>query len=330
MYSQAISSSSPSCLIFLLDQSFSMAESLPGSTTTKAQALADALNRSLVELISWAWHGATLGHYFDIGVLGYTTDRSGTPQVRSLLPGPLAGRDLVSVVELANNPLAVDVCQSDDGSGNLIELKFPIWYRVAPTTTMLGTPTCAGLHRCRDIAAAWVATHASSFPPAVVHVTDGEATDGDPEPAAEELKAVATQDGNLLLCSWQLCALAKSTTIFPTAERPLAGDWARLLFRMSSVLPSQSRQLFEARGIPAGPGARCLAINGDATQMLALYRTDDEVMLTLDRDEPTATTSAVPTSGPRPPYRVPRCPACDRKAPGLPGKRYCMVCDRTF
>src|SRR5262245_18251572 len=122
MYSQTISPSSPSCLIFLLDQSFSMGESLAGSTQTKASALADAVNRSIVELIAWAWQGTAPAPCFDVGVIGYTTDRAGKPQVRSLLSGPLAGRDLVGVGDLHYNPLAVEVCPVDNGAGGLTEI----------------------------------------------------------------------------------------------------------------------------------------------------------------------------------------------------------------
>ena len=49
---------------------------------------------------------------------------------------------------------------------------------------------CAALEYVRTSWRPWCASHPGSFPPVVIHLTDGEATDGDPEPAAEALKGL--------------------------------------------------------------------------------------------------------------------------------------------
>ena len=45
----------------------------------------------------------------------------------------------------------------------------------------------------------WICDHPSSYPPMVISVTDGAATDGDPVPLAEEIMAMETNDGNVLI-----------------------------------------------------------------------------------------------------------------------------------
>src|SRR5262249_5046515 len=146
--------------------------------------------------------------YFDVGVIGYTTDRSTPPKplVGPMLQGAngtLSGRDLVSVVDLVDDPLVIEERQKlvDDGAGGLIStaFKLPVWYRKPPDAAMNGGPTGAALEYVKNIASAWCDSHRSSFPPVVIHLTDGEANDGDPEPRAEGLKALSTQDGSLLL-----------------------------------------------------------------------------------------------------------------------------------
>ena len=41
----------------------------------------------------------------------------------------------------------------------------------------------------------WIAEHRDSFPPVVVHITDGESQEGDPRPYADPLRELATEDG---------------------------------------------------------------------------------------------------------------------------------------
>ena len=44
----------------------------------------------------------------------------------------------------------------------------------------------------------WCDAHPDSYPPTVLHVTDGEPTDGDPEPMAEQIRHIGTEDGDIL------------------------------------------------------------------------------------------------------------------------------------
>ena len=75
----------------------------------------------------------------------------------------------------------------------------------------------------------------------IVHLTDGEPTDGDPEPYAEAIKSLATEDGELLLFNCHLSTSSASPVVFPVSESMLTDDYAKLLFRISSELPDSLR-----------------------------------------------------------------------------------------
>jgi len=72
----------------------------------------------------------------------------------------------------------------DDGAGGLVEqkIRFPIWFDPVANG---GTPMCQALMRAQDILRTWFAQHPGCFPPIVINITDGEATDGDPLVAAD-------------------------------------------------------------------------------------------------------------------------------------------------
>ncbi|WP_235986657.1 hypothetical protein [Burkholderia contaminans] len=70
-YQAAIQRSDPTALLFLIDQSGSMEDKMAGSERTKAQFVADVLNRTLANLIVRCRKSDGVRDYFDIGVIGY-------------------------------------------------------------------------------------------------------------------------------------------------------------------------------------------------------------------------------------------------------------------
>lgn len=271
MYSKSVERANPGCIIFLVDQSFSMTDGIAGSTKPKIETVATAINRFLGELITMCEKGEDKPrHYFDIGVLGYTTDKTGVPMIGPLFTGALAGRDLASVVELYDNPLDIEIRQKDDGVGGLVEIKFPVWYRPPSPENMAGTPMCGVMQRCYQIASDWCLAHPGSFPPVVINLTDGESTDGNPEPVAEQLRALGTQEGTLLLFNCHLSSSMAEPVLLPTSDQQFVDDYAKMLFHMSSPLPEKLREMAEVKHLPAAPGARGMAFNADSTCMLKL------------------------------------------------------------
>jgi hypothetical protein len=120
-YLAQISRSNPTAFVFLLDQSSSMLEPFGGEPEkSKAAGVADALNRLLQNLVLKCAKADGIRDFFHVGVISYGG------QVASAFGGGLAGRNLVPISELANNPLRVDVRarKVDDGAGGLIEQQF--------------------------------------------------------------------------------------------------------------------------------------------------------------------------------------------------------------
>ncbi len=183
-YQKSASRASPRCVIFLIDQSYSMNNGIAGTARPKIDAIATAINRFIADLITLCQKSdEEPRNDFEVGVIGYTTDRSDPPNaivgpVLAGEKGTLNGRDLVSVSDLHNDPLATEERQKmvDDGAGCLLSTKvgLPVWYRRPPKGVMSGTPMCAALDYVRIFAAEWCANHPNGFPPVVIHLTDGE------------------------------------------------------------------------------------------------------------------------------------------------------------
>ncbi len=264
-YSAEISRSNPSMFLFLIDQSGSMDDSFGAgeSGRKKADGVADAVNRLLQNLVIKCAKQEGVRDYYDVGVIGYGG------KVSAALSGTLAGRDLVPISELADAPARVEerARKVEDGAGGLVDesVKFPVWF---DPVAKGGTPMCEALSKARDITAGWAQTHGGSFPPVVMNITDGESTDGDPSSAAAALTEVQTSDGNVLLFNLHLSSSAASPIQFPDAETNLPDEYAKLLFRMSSHLPSHMRSIAAQEGMAVTDGSRGFVFNADMVSVI--------------------------------------------------------------
>jgi hypothetical protein len=264
-YSQEISRQNKACFLFLLDQSFSMEEPLGSSPRRKCDELVTAINGWLQNMAIRASGDEGIKDWMDVGVLGYRTDRGANPIIESALLGPLAGRALVSITDIGNAPARIDTRSqviADEETGEKIEVpcEVPVW--VDPVAEG-GTPMCHMLYRAHEILSEWIARHPRSFPPIVVHITDGESQDGDPIPYADAVKSLATQDGNVLVFNCHLSMTAADPFMFPASDQNLPDDLARVLFHMSSLLPEPFVRHASAEGFRLPDGARGMAFNAD-------------------------------------------------------------------
>jgi hypothetical protein len=288
-YSAEISRSNPSCFLFLIDQSGSMQDFIdpagapavdrpPGadapptaapSGRTKAQGVADAINRLLQNLVIKCAKSEGVRDYYHVGVLGYGGDMTAN-RVEPAFSGALAGRELVPIGEIANSPARIDerTKKVDDGAGGLVEqkIKFPIWFEPVANG---GTPMSQAFNRAHSILRGWIGQHAPSFPPIVINITDGEATDGDPAAAAELVKSLATNDGNCLLFNVHISSRGGAPLEYPDAEGSLPDEFSRLLFNMSSILPTYMQAMARQEGIRATETTRGFVFNAD---MVAVIR----------------------------------------------------------
>lgn len=264
-YRQEISRQNKACFLFLLDQSFSMEEPLGGGVNRKCDELCTAINGWLQNMAIRASGDQGIKDWMDIGVFGYRTDPHGNPIIESALQGPLAGRPIVSISEIGMNPARIEQRVQyipDETTGEMFEMPcdVPVW--VDPKSEG-GTPMCNMLYMAHQFLSEWIAAHPYSFPPIVVHITDGESQDGDPRPYAQALTSLATQDGNVLLFNCHLSMMASEGFMFPASPMGLPDPLAEVLFEMSSVLPESFYQHAVMEGLPLQPGARGMAFNAD-------------------------------------------------------------------
>lgn len=264
-YSQEISRQNKACFLFLLDQSFSMEEPLGNSSNRKCDELITAINGWLQNMAIRASGDEGIKDWMDVGVFGYRTDPGANPIIESALQGRLAGRTLVSITEIGENPVRIDTRSQyipDEETGEMIEVpcEVPVW--VDPVAEG-GTPMCHMLYRAHETLGQWIARHPRSFPPIVVHITDGESQDGDPIPYADAVKGLATEDGSVLLFNCHLSMTAADPFMFPASEQGLPDELARVLFRMSSVLPDPFYRHAVMEGFQLQPSARGMAFNAD-------------------------------------------------------------------
>jgi len=266
MYKAEISERTPSCFLFMIDQSGSMQDPVGGSESdgkNKAKAVADAVNRLLREVVLRCAAAERIKDRFEVGVIGYGS------KVGPAFCGDLSGRDLVRLSEVATHPARIDprTKKVEDGTGGLVEQKvqIPIWFDPVADG---GTPMCAALQRTTSILEPWVNAHRASYPPIVINITDGESTDGDPSQAAAALKALATDDGSVLFYNLHLSSTPAPTSLFPDPDQSLPDQFARLLFDMSSPLPQQTRIAASERGYNVTEQARGFVFNGDGVVLV--------------------------------------------------------------
>lgn len=263
-YSAEISRVNPSCFLFLIDQSGSMVEPIAGGDNKrKCDSVADAINRLLHNLIIKCARGEGVRNFYEVCVIGYGNT------VAPAFSGKLAGRELVPIAEVATAPARVEerIKEVDDGAGGIItrKIKFPIWFE--PQAKGF-TPMGQALSLAHKILSAWVGQHQNSYPPIVINITDGEATDTGPVPQAEALRSLATFDGNALLFNCHISNRPSAPIIFPESDGGLPDELARTLFAVSSELPASLREMARNENVVIGEGARGFAFNADLVELI--------------------------------------------------------------
>jgi hypothetical protein len=260
-YKAEISRDNPSCFLFLIDQSKSMEDEISAGDTTqpKANGVADSINRWLQELSIKCAKSEGVRNYYHVGVIGYGKN------VGPSFVGKLAGRELVPISEIAENPARLEgkTKKTPDGAGGLVEqsVRMPVWFDPVADG---GTPMCRAAGQAEKILKTWISQHRNGFPPIVIHITDGESTDGD---AAARLRAItnlSTSDGNVMLFNVHLSANPSAAPVsFPNAPDALPDEYAQMLFETASPLTPAMRSLAKEHGFKTTDKSRCFVLNAD-------------------------------------------------------------------
>ncbi|MEO1630783.1 MAG: vWA domain-containing protein, partial [Bacteroidota bacterium] len=207
-YSAEISRTQPVAFLLLLDQSASMQDPFGGAeqqgdaAPSKARVLADTVNRLLQNLILRCAKEDGVRDYFHVAAIGYGE------RVEALIRSD-ASADvdpaMVPVSALADRPLRLEprTKTMPDGRGGTVDrvVQTPVWLDPYAKN---GTPMCQALDYATQVARTWIDAYPRAFPPVVLNITDGEATDGDPLRYAQQLRSFGSDDGEVLLLNVHL------------------------------------------------------------------------------------------------------------------------------
>ncbi len=263
-YSAEISRANPSCFLFLIDQSGSMADPFPADPgKRKADGVADAINRLLQNLVIKCAKAEGVRDYYYVGVLGYGE------KISPAFGGALAGQQLVPVSQVADNPVRIEerTKKVDDGAGGIIEqkVKFPIWFDPVANK---GTPMREAFTQANGILSKFLADHPYCFPPVVIHISDGESTDGDPTEEMNKVTQLCSSDGNVLLFNLHISDKAAQPIAFPNGVAGVPDQYAQLLFNTASQLTPFMESVAKEQGFSVQPGAKGFVFNGDLTLVI--------------------------------------------------------------
>ena len=265
-YTAAISRTSPSCFLFVIDQSASMDEAIDGGPP-KSRFLSDVLNKTLYQVVIRCTRADGVRNYFEIGVIAYGGSNVGTgfrAGLESSIVHPL------SAIEATPLRIEERFKKVSDGVGGFVDqpVKFPVWFEPVSSG---GTPMCEALRRTAEVLVDWCDSNPHSYPPTVIHVTDGQSTDGDPEEIADNLKLISTDDGACLLFNLHISAGSGERILFPASEADLPDSYSKALFRMSSNVPAGLATVATERGYPCSGESRFFGYKADVEAIVEFF-----------------------------------------------------------
>lgn len=267
MYSAQITRTRPACLLLVIDQSGSMADPFGGEASLrKADFVADVVNHTLHDLVIRCTKTEEVRSYYHVGVIGYGR------HVGPALGGSLSGRGLIPIADIAEYPLRVEARHKrvPDGAGGIIEMpvRFPVWLQPLADG---GTPMCQAFEMARRLIREWLRDHPQGFPPTVLHLTDGESGDGDPEKIGRDIMTLGTDDGTTLFFNCHVSSRRGVKIEYPNNAAQLPDQFARTLFNVSSALPAVFVRAAQQLGANVQDGARGFVFNGDPSSVVQFY-----------------------------------------------------------
>jgi hypothetical protein len=279
-YTAEISRTNPSCFLFIIDQSGSMSDNYVSAGKPKSEALADVINRMLQQLVIKCAKSEGVRDYYNVGVIGY-----GANGVGAAFSGTLSGKNLVPISEIANHPARIEERTKNvsDGAGGLVPttVKFPIWF---DPTASGGTPMKEAFKQSNSIMADWLNQNPNCFPPVVIHITDGESTDGDPIEEMEKLTAQSSSDGNVILFNLHTNARSTNPLSFPGQEVQLPDQYSEMLFKGASSLPNFMRDVASKEfSLNLSDSAKAFVMNGDIDLIITAIEIGTRASLQLMR-----------------------------------------------
>lgn len=273
-YTAQITRKTPTAFIFLIDHSVSMQNitTLYGEEMTKAEAAARIVNAQINELVLRCIKMGDTRHYYDIAVIGYGE------KAYSGWQGELEGRDFVSPEELKNHPYTKIVTRKEIRTRKGVQVKEVEQVQwISARHDGSWTHYHEAFDYAKNILDKWMIEHHEKdcYPPTIIHITDGWFNHASLDTViqkANELKAMFTNDGNVILFNIHFTAEKDSTSIAcPISKQELDDDYSKALFDMSSLLPERYNADI-ARCLNDTRDGRHVAmgVNADATTLIKL------------------------------------------------------------
>lgn len=259
-YDSEISRDKPSLFIFLIDQSRSMSHKIGGGVRAKSSEAADAVNNNLNEILNRCTKSEGVRNYFDIGIIGYGARRDTALSL-------LKDSKILPIGELESRILRVEK-RKQEIEGEQIEYDFPLWFEPVAASD---TPMVKAIEMAKEWIEEWTASHPDSFPPTVINISDGEATDGNPVDAMSRLRELSTEDGYVQVWNCHLSSSAVTPVSFPSSEEELPDEkYAQQMFQMSSQLPESMLAIAKEEYKDIQRGARGYVFNAQLEDLIKL------------------------------------------------------------
>ena len=185
----------------------------------------------------------------------------------------------VQISEIAEHPVRLEerTRSVSDGEGGSVEqnVKVPVWFDPVANGA---TPMCRASDAAHQILTKWLTEHPDCFPPIVINITDGEATDGEPTARLNGLTSLSSSDGDVTLFNIHLSANPDAQPIiFPATSDDLPDAYSRTLFDTASPLTPAMRTLAEEHTISAPEGTKAFVLNADMTLLVPKWCAPREV-----------------------------------------------------
>ncbi|MEJ7616310.1 MAG: hypothetical protein WKF30_04910 [Pyrinomonadaceae bacterium] len=105
----------------------------------------------------------------------------------------------------------------------------------------------------------------------MLHLTDGESSDGNPVALGQELMSLGTDDGQVLIFNCHVSARPERKIEYPTTALELPDEFARTLFDVSSRLPENFLNAARQLGVAAAEDSRGFVFNADPSSVVQFY-----------------------------------------------------------
>lgn len=273
-YTAQISRNNPTAFIFMVDHSCSMEAmtTLNGERMTLAEAVARIVNNQINELVLRCIKTNEVRHYYDIAAIGYGHD------VYSAWNGELSGRDFVSPEELKEHPYKKIITREEvrTRKGTTAkEIEKVQWLEA--NTTGNWTHVHKAFKKAIQLLDSWMMTHHDQdcYPPTIINITDGE-FNGCPaeevQQLANELKAMHTNDGNVLLWNIHVTAGHTDSVILPVSLAELHDNtYSKTLYSLSSLLPLRyNGMISKVRNDDDSVRHTAMSVNADMSTLIQL------------------------------------------------------------